>query len=104
MVCDGLNATLNTGISGILAFPTTCDYYFYAKILGAIWIILIFTLYFKEKETITKPDMISIMAISSIATMFIALAGSLLEIVQPDIFIEIFVIGMIFIVIWLFKR
>ena len=104
MVCAGLNGTINTGISGILAYPTTCDYYFYSKILVAIWIILTFILYFKDKENMIKPDWISCMAISSIATIFIALAGSLLNIVQPDIFIEIFVVGMIFIVIWLFKR
>ncbi len=106
MVCDGLNATINEGISGILAYPTTCDYYFYSKIMAAIWIILTMILYFneKEKDNIPKPDMISCLGISSLATIFIALAGSLLGIIQTDVFIEIFVMGMIFVAIWLFKR
>lgn len=104
MVCDGLNATLNEGISGILAFPTTCDYYFYSKIMAGIWIILTFILYHKEKENIIKPDVLSCMAISSIAVIFISLTGTLLGIIQSDIFIEIFVMGMIFIAIWMFKK
>lgn len=105
MVCAGLNSTLNEGISGILAYPTTCDYYFYSKIMVAIWIILTFILYHKEKDdNIPNPDMISCMAISSIAVIFIALTGSLLGIIQPEIFIEILVMGMVFVAIWYFKR
>ncbi len=106
MVCAGIsNSTLiDTGITGILAFPTTCDYYFYAKIMGALFIILSLTLYFKDRERIVKADMISCLGISAIATIFISLIGTFLKIIQSDVFIEIFVIGMIFIVIWVFKK
>jgi len=44
------------------------------------------------------------MGISAIATIFVSLIGTLIKIIQPDIFIEIFVIGMIFIVVWLLKK
>ncbi len=106
MVCAGIsNSTLiDTGIPGILAFPTSCDYYFYAKIMGAFFIILTLSLYFRDRERIVKADVISCLGISAIATIFVSLIGTLLQIIQSDIFIEIFVIGMIFIVIWVFKK
>ena len=106
MVCAGIsNSTLiDTGIAGLLAFPTTCDYYFYAKIMGALFVILSLTLYFKDRERIVKADMISCLGISAIATIFISLIGTFLKIIQSDVFIEIFVIGIIFIVICVFKK
>ncbi len=103
MVCEGLETLADNTITGILAFPTSCDYQFYAKIMGAFFIIISMILYNRDKDKIIKPDMISAFGVSAIATIFIALIGTLVKIIQPDIFIEIFVIGMIFIVIWMLK-
>ena len=103
VTCKGLETLTDNTITGILAFPTSCDYQFYAKIMGAIFVILEMILYNWDKDKLIKPDMISSMGVSAIATIFIALIGTLIKIIQPDIFIEIFVIGMIFIIIWLLK-
>jgi len=104
MVCAGLETLVDNSITGILAFPTSCDYYFYAKIMFAFFIILSLILYQRDKDKFLKSDMISAMGVSSIATIFVALLGTFLKIIQPDIFILVFVIGMILIVIWLLKK
>lgn len=103
MVCAGLENLTRTDILGILAYPNTCDYYFYAKILGAIFIILTLILSFKEWDRYTKPDLISCLGVSALATIFIALIGTLLTIIQPDVFILAFVLGAVFIIIWIIK-
>jgi hypothetical protein len=104
MVCVGLETLVDNTIIGILAFPTNCDYYFYLKMMGAFFIIVSFILYKADLDKFIKSDMISAMGVSSIATIFVSLIGTSLQIIQPDVFIEIFVIGMIFIVIWMIKK
>lgn len=102
--CNGLETLIDQTITGILAFPTSCDYQFYAKMMGALFVILSFILYKADTDKFIKSDMVSAMGVSAIAVIFISLIGTTLKIIQQDIFIEIFVIGMIFIVIWLLKR
>ncbi len=104
MVCAGLETLADNSITGILAFPTSCDYQFYAKVMAAFFIILSSILFYRDKNEGRKGDMISSMGVSAIATIFIALIGTFIKIIQPDIFIEIFVIGLIFIVLWLLKK
>ena len=104
MTCNGLETLVDNSITGILAFPTSCDYYFYAKIMGAFFIILSMILFNRDKDKFQKSDMVSSMGVSAIATIFVSLIGTLIKIIQPDVFIEIFVAGMIFIVIWLLKN
>jgi len=103
-LCRGLETLTDTSLLGILNYPTVCDYYFYAKILGAIFIVLTLLLFNREEENVVRGDMISCAAISSIATIFIAIAGSILGIIQTDILIISLVIGTIFIAIWIFKN
>jgi len=104
MVCSGLEKLVDNSITGILAFPTSCFYQFYAGIMGAFFIILSVILYQRDKDLIGKSDMMSAFGVSAIATIFVSLIGTFVKIIQPDIFIEIFVVGMIFIVIWLLKN
>lgn len=105
MVCSGFDPDLYTGITGFLAYPTSCVPQFYAYVMGALWIILTFILYNREKDDtkIIKPDFISSMGVSALAIIFISLVGTLLEIIQSFIFIEILVSGLIFVAIWMFK-
>ena len=103
-VCKGLETLADNTITGILAFPTSCDYQFYAKIMGALFIVLSSILYARDKDKFIKSDMISSMGVSAIAVIFISLIGTFLKIIQQDIFIEILVVGMIFIVVWLLKQ
>ena len=104
MVCAGLETLVDTSITGILAFPTSCDYYFWAKIMFAFWLIISMTLYFADKKRVFKSDMVSAMGVSSVVTIFVALIGTLLKIIQRDIFIFTMVIGVVFIIFWLLKK
>ena len=104
MVCSGLETLIDNSITGILAFPTSCDYQFYAKVMGAFFLILSSILYFKDKDKFLKADMISAMGVSALVTIFISFIGTAIKIIQRDIFIEIFVIGIVFITIWLLKK
>lgn len=104
MVCTGLETLADQTITGILAFPTSCYYQFYAMMMGVLFIVITFTLKAVDEEKFLKSDTISAMGFSAIVTIFISLIGTTINIIQPDIFIEIFVIGMIFVVIWLLKK
>ncbi len=104
MVCAGLETLVDTSLVGILSYPGICDPQFYAKIMGAIFFILSFGLFMWDREREIKPDFISSMGVAAMATIFLSLIGTLIGFIQPDIFIEIFVIGMILIVIWMLKK
>ena len=104
MVCAGLETLIDNSITGILAFPTSCDYYFYAKIMFAFFVVLAFGVFKYEEDKLLRSDMISAMGVSAIATIFIALIGTMISVIQPDVFIGIFVVGIVFIVIWLLKK
>lgn len=104
MVCAGIETLTDTSIKGIMSYPNICDPQFYAKIMAAIFLILALTLFAKDRDRETKADMISALGVSAIATISIGMIGTLLGIIQPDIFIEILVGGMIFVVIWMFKK
>jgi len=105
MVCQGLEILgENVNITGIITFPTTCDYYFYLKFMFAIFVIIALGLYFKDREKLVRADFISCMGVSGLATIFISLAGRLLGIIPTNIFIYILIFCMLFIVIWLFKK
>ena len=54
MVCNGLETLIDDSITGILAFPTSCDYYFYAKIMAAFFVVLSMILYNREKDKFVK--------------------------------------------------
>jgi len=103
-LCPGIETLSDTSIVGILSYPTLCDTQFYAKIMAAIFIILAFGLFMRDRDRETKPDIISAMGVSAIAVIFLSLVGTLIGFIQQTIFIEIFVIGMILIVIWMLKK
>lgn len=105
MTCSGIEILgSNVNITGVMTFPLICDYYFYLKIMVALFVIITFTLYFKDREKLVRADFISCMGVSSLAVIFISIIGTLIGIIQTDIFIYILVVGMILIVMWLFKK
>lgn len=97
------------GIADLLVYPTSCDYFFWAKILGGLFILFAILIYFSEKKILAKPDMISSMGVSSLAVFVLALIGTMIEstggypMVQQDIFIYVFAFTIIFVGIWIFK-
>ena len=104
MVCLGIEAFPDKSITGLLSFPTTCFPQFYPIIMAAIFIILSFGLFMRDREREIKPDLISSMGVSAIAVIFLSLIGTLIGIMQPNSFIQIFVIGMVLIAIWMLKK
>lgn len=108
-ICLGLKEYItqlghNPSIAELLAYPTICDYQFYAKLLGFIFIILTITLYEADRNRLPKPDIISALGVSSIAILSLALVGTLIGIIQKLIFIEIMIFSLVFMVIWFFKK
>ncbi len=104
MVCAGIEIVTNMSIGGLLSYPNTCDFYFYAKLMAAFFIILSFILFKRDEAKLAKGDMISSMGVSAIAVIFISLIGTLLNIIPREVFIEIMIAGMIFIVLWIIKK
>lgn len=105
MVCQGLDIfgpTVN--FIQLLSYPSTCDFQFYAKIFAGLFIIIAINLYMLDRERLPKADFISSMGVSAIATIGLALAGSIAGFVEQTIFIEILVGGLVVIAIWMFKK
>ena len=104
MVCGGLENLVDNSITGLLAFPTSCDYWFYGKVMLAFFIILSMILYRKDSEKLIRADMISSMGVSAIATIFVSFLGTTIKIIQSDVFTAIFVGMIIFVVVWMLKK
>ncbi len=107
MVCSGLEILINantTGLGDILAYPTSCDYYFYAKIMAAFFIVITFIIYYGERDRFKDPDLLSAAGVSALATIFVTFAASLVGLIQTDVFIEILVAGLVIVAIWLLKK
>ena len=104
MVCPGLETLTDMSITVLFSYPTLCDYYFYAKIMAGFFIILSFILFRIDEDRNRKGDFISSMGVSAMATIFLSVIGTSFGMIQPDVFIEILVAGIIFISIWIIKR
>ena len=103
MTCAGLDNYVNATIGQLLAYPTTCDTQFYAKIMGGLWLIITLILFFKERERDVKPDFLSSAGVSALAIIIISLVGTLLTIISTEVFLEIMVLGGVFVVIWMIR-
>lgn len=105
--CQGLDIYgTQTGLVEILAFPNTCNYYFWAVILGFIFVILTLILYNKEREQFVKSDIISALGVSALSTVLLAVPLTLTspQIVEADIFLYIVAFAVVFISLWIFKK
>lgn len=113
MVCQMINQVLGSNLSwaDYLIYPTTCFYYFYAVILGAVFLIVMLWLYNREREVSTQPDIISTAAISATAIFVLAGVGTLVRatnydipLIQSDIFMYVFAFWIVLSAIWFFKE
>ena len=108
MVCE-IFTDINS-IGDLLVWPTSCNYYIYLVVFATIFITLSLILYNKQKESQIRGDIVSSMGVSSIAIIFLALIGTLIKntdnipMVQSDIFLYVFAMGIVFILIWFFKK
>lgn len=104
MVCAGLETLPDSSITTILRYPTSCYYHFWGLVMFGFFIILTLTLYNNDMKRLPKADMISSMGVSALATIFVTALGTLVGIIESDIFIYITVIGVVFIIMWIFKK
>ena len=97
-------------VGDLLVWPTGCNYHFYLIVFATIFIVLTLILYNRQKESQITADLISSLGVSSIAIIFLALIGTLIKnsadipMVQSDIFLYVFAFGIVFILIWFFKK
>ena len=96
------NLSENATIGDFMAFPNNAYAYFWAWIIGAIWIIIAMTIYFNEKERVGKADIFSALAVSSFACIILSALGTLLGVISNTIMIYILVFGLLIIVVWIF--
>ena len=108
MVCATFTG-INT-IGDLLVWPTICNYYFYLVIFAGLFITLTLILYNRQKDAEVRGEFISSLGVSSISIILLALIGTTIKnssdipMVQQDIFLYIFAVGIVFISIWFFKR
>ena len=100
---DLSNLTNSSGIAGLMRLPNTSYPYFWAWILGGIWIIIVLTMYFKEVERLGKAKILSSMSVSCFAIIVLSAIGTVLGIVTVDIMIYIIVFSFIIIAIWMYS-
>lgn len=92
-----------SGIGGLMSLPNATYPYYWAWILGAIWIIMVSTMYFVDKAKTGRGRMLSSMAVACFAIILLAAIGTVLTIVSVDIMIYILVFSAIIIGIWWFS-
>ncbi len=108
MVCAIFTDINNIG--DLLVWPTSCNYYFYLIVFATIFITLALILYHRQEEKQVTADIISSLGVSSIAVIFLALIGTVIKdsadipMVQQDIFLYVLAMGIVFILIWFFKK
>ncbi len=90
----------DSGIGGLMSLPNSSYPYFWAWIMGGIFIIITLTMYYKDKEKVGKGKILSSMAVASLAVILLSTIGTILTIISVDIMIYILVFGIIIIAIW----
>lgn len=100
---DLSNLNNESGIAGIMSLPNSSYPYYWAWILGAIWVIIVLTMYFKDKEKIGKGLILSSMAVACLSIIFLSAIGTVLGIVSGEIMVYILVLSAIIIGIWFFS-
>ena len=93
----------NPTIGSFMSLPNASYPYYWAWILGSIWMMITLTLYFKEKERKGIGLFLSSMAVSSLAIIFLAVTGTIVGFITLEVMIYILVIGLLIIGIWFFS-
>ena len=92
-----------SGIAGLMSLPNNSYPFFWAWILAGIWVIMVLTMYFVEKNKLGKGKILSSMAVSCLAIIFLATIGTVLGIVSAEIMVYIIVLSAIVIAVWFYS-
>ncbi len=104
MVCAGLESLDEYTMATILQFPATCYPQYWAVVMAGVFVIITSILFAADRIRNPNADFISCAGVGAVATIFVSLPGTLIGFIEPAIFLEIFVVGGIFIGIWFFKK
>jgi len=96
------NLSSDSNIGNFLALPNASYPYFWAWILGSMWLIISMTLYFKEKQTLGKGKLLSSMSVAAFAILVLSTIGTVLTIISLEIMVYIFIFSMLIIGVWFF--
>ncbi len=97
------NLSENATIGELMALPNNAYPYFWAWIIGGIWLIMALSMYFSQKEKIGKTNFLSPLAISSFACIILSAIGTLVGIISLEIMIYVLVFGLLIIVVYFFS-
>ena len=100
---DLSNLSENATIGDFMAFPNSAYPFFWAWIIGALWVIIALTIYYEEKERIGSTNILVALAVSSFACILLSAIGTLLGIISLEIMIYILIFGLLIIVVWIFS-
>ncbi len=93
----------STGIAGLLSLPNSTYPYFWAWILAGIWIIIILNTFFRERRDLSKSNILSSMAVASLAILVLATIGSLVGFISLEIMLYIIALFIVTGAIWWFS-
>jgi len=94
---------VNSSVADLLALPNSSFPYFWTLILFGLGAIVALSAYFKEKASTGRGNLLSSMAVASLAIIVLATLGSLMKIVTYTALIPLVVICMVLIAIWFFS-
>jgi len=92
--------TNSSGIEGLLRIPNDSYPYYWLWMISGIWLIIVSTLYFIEREKRGTGKILSSMAVACLAIVVLSTIGTILGIISLDIMIYILVFSLIIVGIW----
>lgn len=100
---DLSNLTTTGEIGDLFALPNASYPFYWGLILVAIWVVVSFTIYFKEKSLKATGNLLSAMAVSAFACIMLGTIGTLIGIITLPIFLPLLIAGLTIIAIWIFS-
>jgi hypothetical protein len=107
MACQEISEIIS--ISDLLVFPTTCDYFFWLKVLLVITFLVAWRIFRAEENRTGRGDFISAGAISSLSFTILAGFGKVIKnssdipMIQTEIMMYLLAITIPLNLIWIFK-
>ncbi len=92
------------GIGELLALPNSSYPFYWVLIMVGIWVVVTLSLYFREKESVGKENILSSMAVAAFAIIMLSTLGTLFNILTLETFLPLLIGGLVIIAIWIFSN
>ena len=89
-------------IGDVLSLPNSTFPYFWAWMLGGIWVVIVLSLYFGEKEKKVIESLLACMSVACFAILMLTMIGTIVGFVSLEIMIYFLVASIAIIAVWLF--